>query len=220
MAIVFAPSERVETLGDLLHRLGGISPDRVRCDPLPGRATEEDVIRAEVHNSRLCELIDGTLVEKAMGFNESLLAGALISLLRGFVIPRNLGLVSGEAGMMRILPGLVRIPDVAFVSWTRIPGRRAPDEAILPLAPDLAVEILSEGNTADEMARKRNEYFAAGVHLLWEVDPRKRTVAVYTSPGDVTVLSETQMLDGGEILPSFVVSLKDLFGELDRVGPR
>src|SRR6267154_6789969 len=101
MATVIATPGRVQTLGDLLDRLGGISPDRVLCEPPPGQATEIDVTRAETQEGRLCELVDGTLVEKAMGFNESLLAGALISLLRAFVIPRNLGLVSGEAGMMR-----------------------------------------------------------------------------------------------------------------------
>src|SRR5258708_1782921 len=102
-ASTIAPDEML-TLGDLLVRLGGIAASRVRLSPPPGQATEDDVIRCDARGNRLCELVDGTLVEKAMGFNESLLAGALIALLRGFVIPRNLGLVTGEAGMMRILP--------------------------------------------------------------------------------------------------------------------
>ena len=64
-----------------------------------------------------------------MGLRESLLAGVLLALLRAFVIPRNLGLVTGADGMLRLFPGLVRAPDVAFISWDHIPGGRVPEEA-------------------------------------------------------------------------------------------
>jgi len=217
MASIKATIERIRTLGDLLDRLGGISPDRVRLTPPPGHATEGDVIDAEAREHWLCELVDRTLVEKALGFNESLLAGALISFLRAFVIPRNLGLVSGESGMMRILPDLVRIPDVAFISWDRLPDGRVPDGPIPPIAPDLAVEVLSTGNTQAEMARKRTEYFGAGVRLIWEIDPGTRTVAVYSAPDQLVILKESQTLDGGDVLAGFRLPVKDLFAELDRV---
>src|SRR5207244_2699767 len=100
----------IRTLADLLERLGAIPPARVRFQPAPGTATEEDVIAAGQRENRLCELVDGVLVEKAMGFREACLAGALLALLREFVVPRNLGLVSGADGMIRLFPGLVRIP--------------------------------------------------------------------------------------------------------------
>ena len=61
-----------------------------------------------------------------MGFKESFLAGVLIEVLSEFVEPRNLGMVTGEAGMMELSPGLVRIPDVAFISWSRLPGGKFP----------------------------------------------------------------------------------------------
>ena len=73
--------------------------------------------------------------------------------------------------MVWLFRGLVRIPDVAFTSWERLPGRRVPPEPIPELAPDLAVEVLSQSNTEAEMTRKRGEYFAAGVRLVWLVDP-------------------------------------------------
>src|SRR4029453_3829595 len=110
-------------------------------------------------------LVDGVLVEKAMGLRESYLAIVLSTILWNFVQLRNLGVVTGEAGMMRLMAGLVRIPDVAFISWTRLPHQCVPTEPVPDLAPDLAVEVLSAGNTSGEMARKRQEYFAAGVHL-------------------------------------------------------
>src|SRR5712692_590454 len=218
MTSVPTPTVAIETLADLLEQLGGISPKRVRFRPAPGTATEKDVLAIHDREGRLYELVDGVLVEKAMGFRESLLACALIEILRGFVRPRNLGLVTGEAGMMRLLAGLVRIPDVAFLSWARLPNRRVPTEPIPDLAPDLAVEVLSASNTPGEMARKRQEYFAAGVQVVWQVDPNVRTVEVFTAPDQSTVLHEAQTLEGGTVFPGFTLPLQELFGELDRRG--
>src|SRR5260370_10703558 len=135
-----------------------------------------------------------------------------------FVNPRNLGIVSGESGMMRIFPGLVRIPDVAFASWKRFPNRRMPTDPIPDLVPDLVVEVLSLSNTEPEMARKYREYFQPGVQLVWEVDPKNRTVEVFTAADQSTRLNENQTLDGGNVLPGFTLSLSQLFGELDRQG--
>jgi Uma2 family endonuclease len=119
---------------------------------------------------------------------------------------------------MRLAPGLVRIPDVAFISWDRLPNRRVPTEPIPDLAPDLAVEVLSVGNTLGEMARKRQDYFAADVHLVWQVDPRTRTVEVFTAPDQSTILHETHILDGGTVLPGFTLPLPELFAALDLHG--
>src|SRR5438094_8960951 len=84
-----------QTMADLLERLGGISPARVRMSPPPGTATEKDVMEIECREDRLFELVDGVLVEKAMGFKESMLAGAILAALRAFVVPRKLGVVTG-----------------------------------------------------------------------------------------------------------------------------
>jgi Uma2 family endonuclease len=190
----------------------------VRFRPPPGTATEKDVLEVHVREHRLCELVDGVLVEKAVGLRESFLAMALSAILWNFVKPRRLGLVTGADGSVRLAFGLVRMPDVAFISWERLPGRRLPTESIPALAPDLAVEVLSEGNTPGEMARKRQEYFAAGVRLVWMVDPRARTVEVYTAPDQSTRLHAEHTLDGGEVLPGFALPLRELFAELDLQG--
>jgi Uma2 family endonuclease len=217
MTTLLAPPTPPRTFGDLLERLGDISPARVLLHPPPGRATVQDVVQVRDRDRRLCELVEGTLVEKAVGYTESALAGAIITYLRLFVVPRNLGLVTGESGMMELFAGLVRIPDVAYASWARIPGGRVPAEPVPHLAPDLAVEVLSESNTPREMARKRREYFQATVRLVWEVDPRTRTVAVYVHDGPpVLILGEDHTLDGGDVLPGFTLPLRDLFAELDR----
>jgi Uma2 family endonuclease len=213
---VLANGPTIATLADLLERLGGIPPERIRYHPYPGTATEEDVLRVEQEENRLCELVDGVLVEKAMGFRESLLALALADYLRHFEAPRNLGLVTGADGMMRLFPGLVRIPDVAFVSWESIPEGKVPEDPIPDLAPDLAVEVLSRGNTPGEMRRKRRDYFDAGVTLVWIIDPKERTATVFTSPTDSVKLTERESLDGGDVLSGFSLPLCDLFSELDR----
>jgi Uma2 family endonuclease len=218
MTSVSTPTGAIETLADLLEQLGGISPKRVRFRPAPGTATEKDVLAIHDREGRLYELVDEVLVEKAMGLRESFLAIALAAILRNFVRPQNLGLITGEAGMMRLMAGLVRIPDVAFISWRRLPNRRVPTEPIPDLAPDLAVEVLSAGNTPGEMARKRQEYFAAGVQVVWQVDPNTRTVEVFTAPDQPTVLHEAQTLEGGAVLPGFTLPLQELFGELDLQG--
>ena len=215
MTTLLTSSPQIPTLGDLLARLGGVPAQRVRFYPLPGQATEADVVAIEAHEDRLCELIDGVLVEKPMGYRESLLAVAIAAALRAFVVPHKLGLVTGEAGMVKLSPGLVRIPDVAYVSRQRLPGGRVPSEPIPRLVPDLAIEVLSESNTAAEMARKRREYFEAGVRLVWLVDLDARTVTVFTGPDESSTLDQNQVLDGGDVLPGFTLPLAGLFAELD-----
>jgi Uma2 family endonuclease len=205
-------------LDDLVERLGGIPLSRILAHPAPGTATEADLLEASRRYGRLYELVEGVLVEKVMAYRESLFALLLAKMLLDFVEPRNLGLVSGADGTMKLFGGLVRIPDVAFASWNRIPGRVVPKEPIPDLTPDLVAEVLSESNTPPEMERKRSEYFASGVRLIWEFDLESRIVTVYTRAQGVAVYGSSQTLDGGEVLPGFTVVLNDLFSKLDQHG--
>ena len=211
-------SPEIRTLADLLERLGGVPLDRIRFHPSPGSATLQDVLDVKHREGVLCELVEGVLLEKPVGYNESSLAGFLVGLLNAYVIPRNLGIVTGADGTMELMADLVRIPDVAFTSWDRLPGRRRPTSPTPRLAPNLAVEILSRSNTPGEMAAKRRDYFTAGVQLVWEIDPVKRSAAVYSSVDQVTTLGAADSLDGGAALPGFTMPVKDLFIELDRQG--
>ncbi|MCC7335819.1 MAG: Uma2 family endonuclease [Pirellulaceae bacterium] len=202
----------------MLDDLGGIPPARICVDPTPGHATIEDLIRLNGQGG-MFELIDATLVEKAMGWRESLIASLLCELLRQYLRHNNLGLVTGPDGFMRILKTQVRGPDVAFVSWQRLPEGKVPDAAVPEIVPDIAIEVLSEGNTYAEMSRKRREYFHAGVRQVWMVDPNERTVAVYTDVMRYEILDEQAELSGGDILPGLVIRLSEVFGELDRQRP-
>jgi Uma2 family endonuclease len=151
-----------------------------------------------------------------MGYFESSLACVLIQLLRNYLDTNPVGSVAGEGGMMRLLPHLVRIPDVSFVVWGRFPDRRVTREPVPAIAPDLAVEVLSESNTKAEMDRKLREYFAAGARLVWYLDPEDRTVRVYTAVDRVTLLDESGTLEGGDVLPGFVLPIREWFERAER----
>jgi Uma2 family endonuclease len=218
MATAPIHSSSIRTLADFMERIGNVPPDRIRFHPYPGSATVQDVIEIEQKEGKLCELVEGVLLEKPLGYNESVLAVYLASLLNAFVIPRNLGLVSGADGTVELMADLVRIPDVAFTHWDRLPGRRLPTTPVPRLAPNLAVEVLSASNTPGEMAAKRQDYFAANVEVVWEINPETRTVAVYTSVTNPTVLGIQDTLDGGTALPGFTLLLQDLFAAMDWQG--
>jgi Uma2 family endonuclease len=203
----------VWTAVDLVNRLGAIPLDRVRTNPPPGSATERDVIEIHDRENRLCELVDCFLLQKTMGSYESYLAVLICRLLGNFVQEHDMGIVLGADGMLRLAPGLVRIPDVSFISWVSMPGREFPREDIWRLVPDLAVEVISRGNTRQEMARKLTDYFSAGVRLVWYVYPAASEVQVYESADKFVTRSAHDMLDGGSVLSSFRMPLSTLFSQ-------
>jgi Uma2 family endonuclease len=207
-------------LADLLEHLGGVSPQRIRLRPAPGKANERHVLAILDREDRLYELVEGVLVEKIMGYLESYLAIELGRLLGNFIAEHDLGILTGADGALRLMQGLVRIPDLTFVSWEHLPERHLPEEALPDLTPDLAVEILSEGNTPAEMDRKLRDYFFSGTRLVWYIDPQRRTVRVYTSPDQCVELSERQTLDGGAVLPGFSLPLAQLFARLPKAKGR
>src|SRR5262245_47206295 len=211
-----------ESMADLLRRLGGVSPKRIRMNPLPGQATVRDVIRIHDRENRLFELIDGTLVEKVMGLPHAKLAFHIGHLIQNYLDQHpDLGEVSGADSMMRILPGMVRIPDVVFISYRLMPADSpAQQESVPDLAPDLAVEVLSPGNTRGEMRRKLRDYFISGVRLVWFVEPKQRTVQVFTAPDRSTSLTEADTLDGGDVLPGFRLAVKRVFAKLPPAPPK
>jgi Uma2 family endonuclease len=105
------------------------------------------------------------------------------------------------------------VPDLAFLSWRHFPGRVLPSEPVPALAPDLAVEVLSAGNTPEEMTRKLKDYFAGGVKLVWFIDPALESATVYESPRKSRRLSGEDSLKGGKVLPGFALALKQLFDQ-------
>ena len=204
--------ETDRTLADLIHRLGDISTDRIMLFPAPGTAAEADLLRyIEAPQKRLCELIDGVLVGKPSSMMKGLLGSWISRSIWNFIEELDLGLVFGADSPFRLRLGLVRFPDVCFISWDRIPNGELPSDAIGKIVPNLAVEVLSRSNTAAEMELKLDHYFEAGVQLAWIIDPATETAAVYPSRRRVKHLDATGTLDGGKVLPGFRMSLAELF---------
>lgn len=158
------------------------------------------------------ELVRGQVVrEPPTGFEHGGIAVQVGSILHSFVREHALGkVVAGDPGFVLFdEPPTVRAPDVAFVREERLtfdPKRFA------PIAPDLAVEVISPSNTMSEIHEKVLDYLDAGTRLVWVVDPGPRTVAVYRSRGEIRLLSEADEIDGGDVLPGFRTKVSELFG--------
>lgn len=160
------------------------------------------------------EIVDGRKVElPPMSADSIALASRLCRLLTNFGIDRNLGEAYTE--MLFKLPlnkDRNRKPDAAFVSYaqwakdTPIPATNAWD-----VLPALCVEVVSPNDKADEIETKVNEYFEAGVLLVWVVYPRHERVYVYDSATQVRRLTRADTLEGGAAVPGFAVPLAELF---------
>jgi len=210
-----------ETIADLIHRLGDIDPQRILLHPAPGTATEEDLIQLlEGMDKRIFELIDGVLVEKVVSTPEGMLAAFIGRQIGIFADRKKLGLIGDGATSFRFRLKLIRVPDVSFVSWNRIPEDSFPEDAVTSVVPDLAVEVLSPSNTVAEIELKLDHYFECGVRLAWIIDPKKKTAKVYTSRSRVKVIDATGELSGGKVLPGFQSPMRDIFNYLLRPKPK
>ena len=209
------PQEVYPTFARLLEQLGDVPSDRIYLCPPPGTATEGDLIAANAPKDRRCELVDGTLVHKAAGFYAGALQAQLAAPLVTAAVDRKRGIVVCGAAF-RCRPGTVRLPDVAFVSWDRMPNG-IPREEISGLVPDFIIDTHRLGNTSAEMARRRRDYFAAGVPLVWSIFPAERTLTAYTGPDTLVSLSPDNPATVGDLIPGYSLTLRPLLDDLDEM---
>ena len=159
------------------------------------------------------DLIDGRVVRMAAaGRRHGRIALDLGRSVADFVAEHGLGeAYASETGfILQRNPDVVLAPDVSFVRNERLTAE-LDEDGFLPLAPDLAVEVISPSNRAGKIRIKVGHYLAAGVPLLWLIYPRRRQVAVHRGDGTVEILDETGVLDGGEVLPGFRLPVSSLF---------
>ena len=168
-------------------------------------------------SERVFEIVNGEPQEvEPMGLYENLLASELFIQLATFVAKHRLGTPAIETMfLLKRNPVLQRKPDIAFVSRGRRPRGPIPRQAAWEVAPDLAVEVVSPTNLADEVDTKVVEYFEAGVRLVWVLFPETRRMYIYESLERMRAIGVNDQLDGGDVLPGFSVRLGDLFATLD-----
>ena len=143
------------------------------------------------------------------------IAGTIFAALNAFVEASQLGqCFPDNTGFL--LPGLgdtVRSPDAAFVRRDHLP-KQGIGLGWMTAAPDLVVEILSPSETALELEEKVRDYRTAGTRLIWVVDPAARVVTVRRTSAPDTRLSESDVLDGSDVLPGFTIPVAKLFARL------
>ncbi len=162
----------------------------------------------------LYEVVDGRRVEIApMGAHETCIASALLGIVHAFATPKRLGRGVVEVLFFLMPVGSQRRPDFAFVSSKRWPFNRFPPRGdnAWKVIPNLAAEVVSPTNTANEVMVKIREYFQAGVELVWVIYPETCQVYVYDSPDIVRALNRNDTLEGGKVLPGFRLPLAELF---------
>jgi Uma2 family endonuclease len=181
-------------------------------DPEDRILTIEEYERLAEDDRYRTELVRGRLVHEPQPAEEhGWLEIRLGHLLYEFVEAKQLGLVLGTAGYrLEEDPPTVRGPDLSFLSHARIEGRY-PARKFRRIAPDLAVEIVSPSNRSRDLVEKAHQFLDAGSCLVWVVNPIRKTVTVYRSRTDVTILRLGDTLDGEGVLPAFRLPLAQLF---------
>lgn len=165
----------------------------------------KDSFRYELVKGELRKMSPAGTEHGAIIFNLSILLGQHIK-------ANNLGQGFGAETGFKLSsdPDTVRAADIAFVRRERIPETGIPKN-FWQTAPDLAVEVLSPGDSYEAVDEKVEDWLTAGVRAVWIVNPRRRSVAVYRSMTDVTRLSESDELDGGDVVPGFRCKVAEFF---------
>jgi len=179
--------------------------------PAPVLLTAEELLRLNVPNKRT-ELVCGVLVvREPAGYQHGDVAMRLAAAIFAHVDARGLGRVfAAETGFtLARNPDTVRAPDVAFISAARLPD--PPPRGFAELAPDLAVEVLSPDDRPGEVLAKVADWLNAGTRLVWVVDPIRFSARVYRADGSESMLGETEVLRGEDVLPGFEFDLGALF---------
>ena len=175
--------------------------------------TPEDLLT--IPESQRFELINGQLVERNMGAESSRVGTKLIWLLGNHVEPQKLGhIFSSECGY-QIFPesNRVRFADGSFIARGRLPNEKPP-KGHVRIPPDLAFEVVSPNDLAEEVEAKVEEYLHAGIRLIWVIFPSTQSVYVYRAGGSVSRFTKSQEVSGEDVIPGFVFRVEDLFTDL------
>ena len=162
------------------------------------------------------ELIDGQWKEKAMGMEASVVGARLMYLLQAHVIPNSLGhVINAECGYQIFAdhPTRIRKPDGSFVARGKLPDEK-PFRGHSKVPPDLAFEVVSPNDFAEEINERVLDFLGAGVRLMWVVYPSTRTMHVFRPGGGAAHLAASDQLSGEDVVPGFSCRVADVFSDL------
>ncbi|MGO9113974.1 MAG: Uma2 family endonuclease [Thermoguttaceae bacterium] len=159
------------------------------------------------------ELIAGELHQMSPGgWRHGKVGGRLYRLIAAYLdrSPCGEAFLAETGFLLARDPDTVRAPDIAFIHHDHIPAD-LPEDAFLPGAPDLAVEVVSPGDTYREVNEKANAWLTGGAQLVWVVDPIARTVSIYRPGKPIHTLTEAEEISGEDALPGFHCRIADIF---------
>lgn len=177
--------------------------------PTPTKLTAADLLA--MSDEKDLELIDGQLETKNVGFDSCWIAMNLVGFLVPYCRQMKLGWVLGPDAGYQCFPDdpqKVRKPDVSFISLQKLQPEHSP-MGFIPIAPDLAVEVVSPNDSVEEVDNKVDEYLSAGVRLVWVIIPATGKVQVHNSAGGQVLLSQDE-LSGEDVIPGFKLKIADL----------
>jgi Uma2 family endonuclease len=169
-------------------------------------ALPEDEHRYEVVNGKLVDMGNS-------GMEHGYIASILTIFLGGFVQAQQFGAICDSSTAFALKSGNKRSPDVSFVDKSRLKGLKRPPRGIFQGSPDLAIEILSPGNTVEEIHTKIVEYFDNQTRLVWVIHPAEQFVLVYHTPSPDRLLQINDCLDGEDVIAGFSMPIVELFRE-------
>lgn len=177
------------------------------------RLTAEELFRLKLRDERT-ELLAGELLRRSpAGAEHGVIAMRIGAWLLKFVEQHQLGIVcaAGTGFLIHQAPDTVRAPEAAFISRERL-GEGRPPKKFWPLVPDLAVEVVSPSESAEQVQERLRDWFAAGVHAVWTLYPGTASVHAYRSHSEVRIFQRGEVLTGGDdLLPGFSCAVSDLF---------
>jgi Uma2 family endonuclease len=162
------------------------------------------------------EIVNGELIDMGnSGALHGYVCSTLMILLGGYIRIQNLGAMFDSSTAFKMKNGNKRSPDISFFAKERLQGMTELPSGFLEGAPDLAVEVLSPGNTVEEIDEKITEYFENGTRLVWVISPTQHYILVYRSAQEPDrLLKSANSLDGEDVIPGFTLPVADLFQKL------
>jgi Uma2 family endonuclease len=162
------------------------------------------------------EVVKGDLVDMGnSGALHGYLCSILLAALVGHVLPQKIGIILDSSTAFKMKSGNKRSPDISFFAKERLQGIAELPSGFLDGSPDLVVEMLSPGNTVEEIDDKLVEYFENNARLVWVISPRQQYALVYRSSAvPDRLLKLTDALDGEDVIPGFTFPLVNLFQKL------